>query len=46
MPSFKFYVVDDEELYFWDAVDLDTAIAEICEDFEINKDDIEAIKEE
>lgn len=43
MKTFEFYVIDDPELYTWCSDTLEEAIEEICEDFEIDPDEIENI---
>jgi hypothetical protein len=43
MNTYKFYVIDDAELYHWDAVTIEQARREICDEFEIEQSDIEAI---
>jgi hypothetical protein len=43
MNTYKFYIIDDKELYHWDAVTIEQARKEICDEFEIEMSDIEAI---
>jgi hypothetical protein len=43
MNTYKFYICDHTELYHWDAVTIEQARKEICDDFEIEQSDIEAI---
>ena len=43
MSTYKFYVCDDPELYHWDALTIEQACKEICDEFEIEMSDIEAI---
>ena len=46
MSTYKFYVCDDPELYHWDAVTIEQARKEICDEFEIEQSDIEEIEKD
>jgi hypothetical protein len=43
MKTYKFYICDHAELYHWDADTIEQARQEICDEFEIEMSDIEAI---
>ncbi|CAB4137252.1 hypothetical protein UFOVP327_11 [uncultured Caudovirales phage] len=45
MKMYQFYIYDDPELYHQQAPSLDQARAEICNNFEIELDQIENIEE-
>jgi hypothetical protein len=45
MKEYQFYVCDDSEIYYWSAETEQQAREQICEDWEITDDAIEAIQE-
>ena len=43
MKTYQFYIIDDLELYHWTSTGIEQARKEICDEFEIDDSDIEAI---